>query len=81
MLFLIRLRAGVNAAFHRVRVKARRRSCLPPSAAKLTRAQFQQQFLLDLGHFVEFADGITVLKVAHTQPQLPQVTVMMTVVV
>jgi hypothetical protein len=35
--------------------------------------QFQQQFAMNLDHFVDFAAGIVLMRVQHTQPQLPPV--------
>jgi len=36
---------------------------------------------LELNHFVEFAEGVVLLRAEHTQPQLPQVVVVVVVVV
>lgn len=45
-----------------------------PNNQVLIHVQFQQELSLDLDHFVEFAESVAMLRVRHTQPQLPQVT-------
>ncbi len=49
-------------------------SCGRPNNQVLIHVQFQQELSLDLDHFVEFAESVAMLRVRHTQPQLPQVT-------